>query len=47
MEHSKKYEQVKRYYDEGLWSKKKVHDAVGRWIEPWEYEEITGEPYES
>lgn len=45
MEHSKKFEQVKGYYDNGLWSKRKVYNAVGRWIETWEYEEITGEVY--
>jgi hypothetical protein len=45
MEHSKKFELVKSYYDNGLWSKKKVYNAVGRWIEDWEYEEITGEAY--
>lgn len=47
MEHSKKYNLVKGYYDKGLWSKKRVHDAVIKgWITPDEYFEITGEPYE-
>lgn len=45
MEHSKKFEQVKGYYDNHLWNKRKVYNAVGRWIEAWEYEEIVGEPY--
>lgn len=37
---------VKKYYDEGLWSKSRVRDAVekGR-ITKVEYEEIVGEPY--
>lgn len=47
-EHSKKYSLVKHYYDKGLWSKKRVHDAVVKeWITAEEYEEITGEPYEN
>ena len=46
VEHSPKFELVKRYYDEGRWKKKAVWNAVGReWIRPDEYEEITGEPY--
>lgn len=45
--HSAKYETVKNMYDKGLWSKKRVHDAVVKgWITEAEYEEITGEPYE-
>lgn len=44
---SKKFEMVKAYYDEGRWSKKRVHDAVGKgWITPEEYQLITGDPYE-
>lgn len=44
---SKKFAKVKRYYDEGLWSKRQVHDAVVKgWITVKEYEIITGEPYE-
>ena len=47
VEHSKKYKQVKDYYDRGLWSKKRVADAVIKgWITADEYEEIVGEPYE-
>jgi len=46
--HSPKFEKVKGYYDNGYWSKKKVHDAVGKgWITPEEYTEITGDPYEA
>jgi hypothetical protein len=43
---SEKYELVKSYYDRGLWSKQRVHNAVGRWITAEEYEQITGEQYE-
>ena len=47
MEHSKKYELVKKYFDKGLWNKKKVHDAVVKeWITADEYEEIVAEGYE-
>lgn len=41
-----KYELVKNYYDNGLWSKQRVYNAVGKWITAEQYEEITGEPYE-
>ena len=45
---SKKFAKVKRYYDEGLWSARQVHDAVGKgWITAEEYELIVGEPYEA
>lgn len=44
---SKKFAKVKRYYDEGLWSKRQVHDAVVKgWITAEEYEIIIREPYE-
>ena len=44
---SKKFSRVKRYYDEKLWNKRQVHDAVSKgWITSEEYELITGEPYE-
>ena len=30
---SNKFRKVKNYYDSGLWSKSRVHDAVGKgWI---------------
>ena len=50
--HSKNFVKVKKLYDDGIWSKKRVHDAVtnpssGAWITAEEYEEITGEPYEA
>lgn len=44
---SKKFAKVKRYYDEGLWSKAMVANAVVKgWITAEEYEIITGESYE-
>lgn len=44
--HSPKFEKVKRYYDEGLWNKQMVANAVMKaWITAEEYEEIVGEPY--
>lgn len=43
---SKMYNQIKEWYDQGRWSKKKVADAVikGK-ITAEEYELITGEAY--
>ena len=48
MEHSKNFEKIKAYYDEGPWDKSKVYAVVGKktGITAEEYEEITGEPYE-
>jgi uncharacterized XkdX family phage protein len=44
--HSPKFDKVKKYYDNGLWSKTKVHNAVVKnWITAEEYEEIVGEPF--
>jgi len=40
---SKNYSKVKKYYDSGLWSLAMVRNAVGRWITPEEFMEITGE----
>ena len=43
---SPKFEKVKRYYDNGLWNKEMVHNAVVKgWITAEEYEIITGEVY--
>lgn len=43
---NKKFNLVKNYYDRGLWSEKRVHDAVEKnWITAEEYKEITGEDY--
>lgn len=46
MTHSKNFNKVKKYYDEGRWTIEMVHNAVGRWITAEEYEEITGKPFE-
>jgi hypothetical protein len=44
---SKKFKLVKRYYDNGLWNKEMVRNAVVKgWITAAEYEEITGEVYD-
>lgn len=41
-----KYEKVKYYYNNGLWSIDRVRNAVVKgWITPDEFEEITGQPY--
>ena len=40
------YEQVKRYYDKGLWTLQQVKKAVvAKWITESEYKTITGESY--
>ena len=39
------YNKVKKYYDNKLWSKKKVKNAVGKWITSEEYELITGDEF--
>ncbi len=45
-EHSKMYEKIKYWYDNGMWTMKMVYNAVGKGkITTEEYEEITGEPY--
>lgn len=44
---SKKFRKVKDFYDNGLWSISRVHDAVVKnWITQAEYEEITKEEYQ-
>lgn len=43
---SKKFDLVKQYYDDGLWSIERVYNAVGKWITSEEYELITEQPYE-
>ena len=43
---SDKYEKVKKYYDNKLWSSDKVKNSVAKnWITAEEYKEITGEEY--
>lgn len=46
MEHSKRFYDVKYYYDTNRWNKKRVHRAVGLWITVDEYKEITNEDYQ-
>ena len=47
VEHSKRFELVKSYYDAHRWGKKAVYNAVGKgWITAAEYEEITRGKYE-
>lgn len=51
MEHSKNFEKVKKFFDNGLWSRQRVYNAVSNpasshWITAEEYQEITGEAYE-
>lgn len=43
--HSKNFDKVKNYYDNGLWNIDKVWNAVGKWITEDEYKEITGFVY--
>ena len=44
---SPKFNKVETYYDNGLWNKAMVANAVvKRWITAEEYELITGDPYE-
>lgn len=44
---SPKFNRVKRYYDNGLWNKEMVHNAVIKgWITAEEFDEIVGEPFD-
>ena len=46
MEHSKKFNLVKEYYDNGVWNLTMVRNAVSKgWITKTEYKEITGKEY--
>lgn len=40
MEHSRMFEVVKSYYNNGLWSEQRVRNAVGKWITQEECYEI-------
>lgn len=43
MNHSAKFEKVKKYYDGDLWTVEMVRNAVSKgWITEEEYEEIVG-----
>ena len=39
---SKNFQKVKDYYDKGLWNKKMVLNAVGKWITQEEADIILG-----
>lgn len=41
-----KFEKVKKFYDEKLWSSNWVKNAVGKWITADEYKKIIGQEYE-
>jgi uncharacterized XkdX family phage protein len=42
------FAKLKRYFVDGLWTKKQIGDAVSKgWITAEEYREITGEDYVS
>ena len=46
MEHSKKFYDIKNYYDNGLWSKERVYNMVSKQVlTKEEYKEIVGEDY--
>lgn len=48
VQHSKKFEAVRDWYDCGLWNRKRVKNAVAKgWITDEEYEEITGDAYDA
>ena len=42
---SKHFEKVKYYYKNGLWSKTRVYNVVGKWITADEYKQITSDEY--
>lgn len=42
---SEKFEVVKRYYQDRLWTENQVRNAVGKWISKKEFELITGKEY--
>ncbi|MBE6910519.1 MAG: XkdX family protein [Ruminococcaceae bacterium] len=42
------FKKIKKWYAQGLWTKEMVANAAGKGlISAEQYEEITGEPYES
>lgn len=46
MQHSQKYDLVKKYYRQHLWNEAQTRNAVVKgWITPEEFEEITGKLY--
>ena len=40
------FDKIKYYYEEGLWSKQRVWNVVGKVLTAEEYKKITGEEYE-
>lgn len=44
MAHSKKYNDVKTYYEQGLWTDSMVKDSVDRWLTEAEAREILNDP---
>jgi hypothetical protein len=44
MTHSKNFNKVKKYYDEGRWTIEMVYNAVGRWITAEEFDQIIEQP---
>ena len=46
IEHSKDFDKINGWYDNGLWKNKHVRAAVGKKITADEFAEITGEIYE-
>lgn len=42
---SKNFEKVKNYYENGIWGKARIRNAVGKWITATEYKKITKEDY--
>lgn len=46
MEHSLRFEKVKKHFNRGFWDETRVKNAVIKnWITEAEYEEITNLPY--
>ena len=39
------FDKIKYYYDEGLWTRGRVWNVVGKAITETDYHEITGEVY--
>ena len=39
------FDRIKFYYEQGLWSKQRVRNVVGKVLTAEEYKTITGEPY--
>lgn len=46
MARSKKFDLVRSYYKLGSWDIRRVRNAVGKYITPEEFEDITGQAYD-